>query len=86
MIGQNWQDPWSVTMAHNIVTALLSKCLSRGNDSLPKPDRSRENARAVVQSLSRGNLGLQFGWYVTEEDVEEMRKENKAHNFTAHAH
>ncbi|WP_130472356.1 hypothetical protein [Candidatus Magnetaquicoccus inordinatus] len=48
-------------------------------------DRSRENARAVVQRLARGNVSLQLGWFLSEEDLQEMREKNRTHNFSANA-
>lgn len=35
---------------------------------------SKEQERKIVASLSRGNIHLQAGRYLTEADIDEMRK------------
>ena len=40
------------------------------------------NIRRVVASLSRGNINLQYGKFITREDVEKLREKNLAHDFT----
>jgi hypothetical protein len=40
--------------------------------------------RQIVANLSRGNVSLQNGFYVMEEDIEKLRKINRDHDFLAY--
>ena len=55
---------------------------------MPKPIHQEENklarknlVRSIVSDLSRGNISLQQGKFITTDDLEQLRRENKKHNF-----
>ena len=49
------------------------------SDSLEK--RQKESARRIVGMLSRGNISLQQGKYITKEQMDQRRKEVMNHDF-----
>lgn len=55
---------------------------------MPKPVSRRENhdsqkrlVRGIVANISRGNVSLQQGNFITTNDLERLRAENKKHDF-----
>jgi hypothetical protein len=40
-----------------------------------------ENVRDVVRALARGNNSLQQGYYIMEEDLNQLREENRNYSF-----
>ena len=44
-----------------------------------KEAESEEIARGVIKIVGRGNVNLQLGRYVTEEDKEELRRRMREH-------
>ena len=63
----------------------LKEWICRG---LPKPvseedvKRNRKRLiRRIVANVSRGNVSLSQGRFITTEDVEQMRQKNQKHDF-----
>lgn len=55
---------------------------------MPKPvsreqnrKSERETVRRIVANISRGNTSLQQGRFITESDLDRIRKENQKHCF-----
>lgn len=44
-------------------------------------ERDKRIERKIVARLSRGNLSLQQGRYITSEDIERIRKKNREWKF-----
>ena len=40
-----------------------------------------QNVRSVVASVATGNVGLQYGCFTTQEDLEKLRAENQKYDF-----
>lgn len=56
------------------------KSLSNRTD---ENSRQTELAREVVRAVSRGNINLQLGRYLTESDKEEMRRSMREYKIKA---
>lgn len=40
-----------------------------------------QNMRSVVASVATGNVGLLYGYFMTQEDLEKLRAENQEYDF-----
>jgi hypothetical protein len=48
----------------------------------PRPVPSREEiAKNLVMQFAEGNMSLQMGWYITEQEIEALRQEVLDHDF-----
>ena len=70
------------TNGMNILNAIR---LALWSPKLPgDPEKAkRESVRRIVRRLTRGNVRLQQGQYVTKEDLEERRKKVATYDFDA---
>lgn len=46
-----------------------------------RAEDQKKAARRIVAGLSRGNISLQNGLFITEKDMEKLREDNQKHNF-----
>lgn len=56
--------------------------LFRNDPSSRRKAAVRHNVRRAVAVTSRGNINLQYGRFITREDIERIRKKNLTHDFT----
>ena len=64
-------------------TVKLIARLFKGRSNAASLEREADKALVdqIVRRYSAGNVCLQSGWYATESDIKEMRRQVMAHNF-----